>query len=652
MNPVLTENMLNQTITGEKAAVLLGVSTATVRNWVKCGHLNQTDEKRLNFKLSEINSIKEQISNGELKKLDKRANKSRAEKTFIPEEYLNDELGYHLLQDIITFIQSQKIDIQTALLCLAINILIKEKILSSATSEQIKTPEALIFFNKQLANEIKDWVNSIPSIQSLDKADFLITCPLPKQQDLLGSVYQSLLLEGEKSKTGSYYTPRKIVDDIVDEYVRPDAKVLDPCCGTGQFLLSFAKKIKDPTKIYGLDIDPIAVRIARINILVKFKNNDFTPNIVCKNTLFDLDQNDLFGRSDKNIEDFDVIATNPPWGLHFSKSDIEKLKISYRDLSSLESFSYFLKKSLNLLNEGGALSFILPESILNVTVHQDIRQILANKSQIKKIWYLDRVFKNVFTPVIRLDLQKNDRCGTVKIIKGDDEYYVDQARWKNNEAYVFDIHMNDQDSQIINKLYETPHQTLRNQADWALGIVTGNNNEFLSTEPDLKREPIYKGKEINRFIFDKPKNYIEFVPQKFQQVAPAGKYRAPEKLVYRFISKNLIFAYDDQQRLTLNSANIIIPKIKNYPIKAICALFNSSLYQFLFQKKFSTIKILRSHLEQLPIPCWDETVLQEIADSVNKIMAGQSTVEDLDQHIMELFKLSKNEIEYINDFNK
>jgi hypothetical protein len=57
-------------------------------------------------------------------------------------------------------------------------------------------------------------------------------------------------------------------------------------------------------------------------------------------------------------------------------------------------------------------------------------------------------------------------------------------------------------------------------------------------------------------------------------------------LIYRFISKYLVFAYDDKQKLTLNSANIVIPKTDDYPIKVIAALFNSSLYQFIFQKKF------------------------------------------------------------------
>ena len=75
--------------------------------------------------------------------------------------------------------------------------------------------------------------------------------------------------------------------------------------------------LKIPLNIYGIDSDQIAVRIARLNILIKFKKKNFAPNIVCKNTLFDIGNYDLFSLNDENIRDFDVIATNPPWGSFF-----------------------------------------------------------------------------------------------------------------------------------------------------------------------------------------------------------------------------------------------------------------------------------------------------------------------------------------------
>ena len=123
------------------------------------------------------------------------------------------------------------------------------------------------------------------------------------------------------------------------------------------------------------------------------------------------------------------------------------------------------------------------------------------------------------------------------------------------------------------KIYKTNHVTLKGKASWALGIVTGNNKKFITFKRSPGFEPIYRGKDVKRFVLSSPSCYIRFRPHYFQQVAPEEKYRAKEKLIYRFISRNLKFAYDNCQSLTLNSANILIPKLPNYPVKVILALF-------------------------------------------------------------------------------
>ena len=102
----------------------------------------------------------------------------------------------------------------------------------------------------------------------------------------------------------------------------------------------------------------------------------------------------------------------------------------------------------------------------------------------------------------------------------------------------------------------------------------------------------------------------------------------------------------------MNSANIVIPKIPDYPIKVIAALLNSSLYQFIFQKKFSSIKVLRSHIEQMPLPLWDNKTFLEIAKMIDEIIENKGDFEELDNCIMEKFTLSSKEKNYIKEFSK
>ncbi|MCX6724093.1 MAG: N-6 DNA methylase [Candidatus Staskawiczbacteria bacterium] len=638
----------------ESTATFLGISTATVRNWVKSGFLRTIDANTKNFfQKQDIENVKLRIANGDLEKLSGRANKVNADKVFTPNEYIHDKVNLDALNCVVDFIKDNNIALLSAIFLVSLNLLKKEKILLEVDIHDIIEKNDLSIVNNEIGKEIKSWLSEIEAKNMKENFSYLLNCDIPKERDVLGFLYQSLLAEGEKSQSGSYYTPANIVDKIISEHVKKDSKVLDPCCGTGQFLLAFSDIIENPSNIYGIDSDDIAVKIARLNILIKFKDKDFIPNIVCKNTLSDIGNYDLFSSNNQNIKDFDVIATNPPWGAHFSSRDIERLKKIYPEIISLESFSYFLIKSLGLLRNGGTVSFILPESILNVKTHRDIRKIILKNFQVKKIVCLNRVFKNVFTSVYRLDIEKSEnKDGNIQICKEDGEHYAKQSRWLNNRDFIFDIHANGVDTEIIDKIYRINHVTLENKADWALGIVTGNNKKFIVSEAKEGFEPIYKGKDVERFALKETPNYVQFIPEKFQQVALIEKYRAKEKLIYRFISKYLVFAYDNHQKLTLNSANIVIPQIPEYPMKVIAALLNSSLYQFVFQKKFSSIKVLRSHIEQMPLPLWDKKTFSEIVELVDGIIKGEDIFGKLDDYIMNKFELSQKEKNYIIKFNK
>ena len=640
----LRQDILNM----KTAAELLGVSTATARNWVKRGRLPAYNRKY--FYREEVENIKLKLFSGELEKLNKRANKLKSEKTFVPEEHIKNQEQIDKINQIVSFIRENSIDTSTALFLLCLNFLKKERILLETDIREISQRKKAFFTNKQIQKEIESWLLDIGERNIKPHFSFLLESDLPRQKDILGIFYQSLLLEGKKSYGGSYYTPPNIACDITADYAQKDSRVLDPCCGTGQFLLAFSEITNNPLNIYGIDCDKTAVQIARINILTKFKNKNFKPNIFCQNTLFDTGSEDLLSfQKGKYPKDFDVIATNPPWGARFSNKEIKKLKSLYPQIASFESFSYFLAKSLDLLSYSGVISFLLPESILNVKAHRDIRKLILEKAQIKKIIYLNRVFKNVFTPVIRLDLEKNrKKTRQTAVHNGNRAYKVRQLRWKGNPDFIFDIHSNKFDSEIIDKIYRTKHITLKNNARWALGIVTGNNKKFVSNQNKEGFEPVYKGKDVKKFVLDKPCSYIKFQPEKFQQTAPEEKYRAKEKLIYRFISKNLIFAYDNKKRLTLNSANMLIPEISDYPIKVIAALFNSSLYQFIFQKRFSSIKVLRSHVEDLPLPLWDRQTFSQITKLADKAAQNQCFFQELDSCIINKFLLSEKEKSHIN----
>ena len=218
----------------------------------------------------------------------------------------------------------------------------------------------------------------------------------------------------------------------------------------------------------------------------------------------------------------------------------------------------------------------------------------------------------------------------------------------------FSFLMNDREYAIMDKLLHLPGAaTLKNQADFALGIVTGNNREYISNEKTDTNEIILRGSDIERYQIKEVTSYITFTPENFQQTAQEKYYRAPEKLLYRFISKEPVFTYDDKQTLSLNSCNILIPHVEGLDMKYILAVLNSRIAQFIFRQQFDSVKVLRSHIEQIPIPVIDSAAQMEIIRIVNQLLSEKNDAEflaqyeKLDKLIAALFRLTEEEYQII-----
>jgi type I restriction-modification system DNA methylase subunit len=467
---------------------------------------------------------------------------------------------------------------------------------------------------------------------------------LPNESDLLGLLYQCLQTEGEKNIKGSYYTPKKVVQSMVaDIRLKPNDNVLDPCCGSSVFLLSIPD-IK-PEQIFGSDIDPVAIMISKINYYIKFPLTDEKPKIYEADFLempsLLSNQNDNF---QKNINDnsFDYIITNPPWRGVSTKSGFTS-----RYISSGEMFSLFLVKSFEHLSDNGKMRFLLPRSILNVKSHKDIRKYLLAKTDLKEIKLHPGSFSGVMTQYISLEADKNDDIENTFIISENNKRCEINKNSLNAENYYIMSAIDDNDKAIIDKVLAKKSYNLSNSI-WALGIVTGDNKSKLFDEPRDNFEPIYTGKEIAPFKLKKAKKFVLYDRENFQQVAKDDIYRADKKLVYKFISKKLVFSIDDSKQLFLNSANILIPKIPNMSINAVAAFLNSELYQFLYQKMFGEIKILKSSLMALPFIEMTPEQNFEISKKVDNIM--KSDVEDysdIQNYVYNIFDIDEQQVSYI-----
>ena len=420
-----------------------------------------------------------------------------------------------------------------------------------------------------------------------------------RQDDWIGFIYQSLTTEGRRILKGLYYTKPIIVNEMLSDIrILNGERFLDPCCGSGIFLLKVEHA--ELEQLYGIDNDPLAVMIAKANLMVKYNESSVYPQIYQMDFL-------LHAASALGDMKFDYIVTNPPWGTEKGKHHTSDV------IQSKEKASLFFTESFKFLNRNGIQHFLLPSSLMKIKVHGDFRRFVTHETRMETLKCYRERFKGVFTDFLSLKVSNKPTFGSQNYIVYGANNEVSRKEFTPLDDDFCAIPMlNDRDEAIIGKVERLRHDDL-SHSQWALGIITGNNAKVLKDRPRKSLEPIYTGKDIGKYSLKSATRFIKYDRVDFQQCAKDEFYRAKEKLVYKFVSNHLCFTYDDHQRLFLNSANILIPEVDGMSTKTVLAFLNSALFNFLYTKRFNDLKILKGNLSTLPFP--------KIDDKMNKTLS-------------------------------
>ncbi|MXV44286.1 N-6 DNA methylase [Saccharibacter sp. 17.LH.SD] len=131
--------------------------------------------------------------------------------------------------------------------------------------------------------------------------------------DLIGRVYEYCIGEfaGEEGKRGGeFYTPKSIVETLIEMIEPTHGRVYDPCCGTGGFFVQSEKFItahqgrRDDIAIYGQERNHTTFGLARMNLAIRSIFADVRWN--SEGTLL---------RDEFSDERFDYILANPPFNI-------------------------------------------------------------------------------------------------------------------------------------------------------------------------------------------------------------------------------------------------------------------------------------------------------------------------------------------------
>ena len=325
---------------------------------------------------------------------------------------------------------------------------------------------------------------------------------------------------------GVYYTPTYIVDYIVKNTVGKlcegktpkqigTLRILDPACGSGSFLLGAYQHLLDYHRdwyiaryakkgnvaqgfspapkeiyqgrggqwclttqekkrillnnIYGVDIDPQAVEVTKLSLLLKvmegenqdtlerqmklFKERalpDLGSNIKCGNSLIGPDFYSVGGGHDLPLFDkdemyrinafdwekefpevmkrggFDAVIGNPPYiriqtMKEWAPIEVELYKRTFTSASkgNYDIYVVFVERGLSLLNKSGRLGFILPHKFFNAQYGEALRALLSKGKHLAGVVHFGdkQVFAGAtnYTCLLFLDKTGSNQCHFIRV---------------------------------------------------------------------------------------------------------------------------------------------------------------------------------------------------------------------------------------------
>lgn len=242
------------------------------------------------------------------------------------------------------------------------------------------------------------------------------------ERDAVGDAFEVFIGPALRGGEGQFFTPRNIVKMVV-EILDPDTDdyIIDPACGSGGFLIVALEyvwsKLEGEAKKKGWSGELLAVKkrelaskyiagIDKDSFLAKVTKSymaiigDGRGGIFCENTLTPLSEWNQKSRQKIDLEGFDILVTNPPFGAKIPvrgdrileqynlgfKWKYDKKDKTWERMNKLQDKQppqiLFIERCLQLLKPGGRMGIVLPDGILGNVTDGYVRKYVLEKAKI------------------------------------------------------------------------------------------------------------------------------------------------------------------------------------------------------------------------------------------------------------------------------
>jgi type I restriction enzyme M protein len=230
-------------------------------------------------------------------------------------------------------------------------------------------------------------------------------------------------------RVGSFYTPSDVAS-LLTELVplEPGDRIYDPSCGSGSLLLEAWKKLHPGTStLSGQEMDPTSLALCRLNLLLNGAEAQIELGDVLDSPLF---------FEGGQLSKFDVILTNPPFGLKWRPSTGAGSKNDpwdrfHRGDPPKTSADYaFLSHVVESLSQNGRGAILVPQGVLFRSGPEGvIREKLVEEGLIAAAISLPaNLFYGTSIPVAVLLLQKGREDRDILFIDASNGYSTKRTR--------------------------------------------------------------------------------------------------------------------------------------------------------------------------------------------------------------------------------